>query len=58
MIRQASISEIKDSIIAPIKAARLTSRGNETPGGQFPGVSVERVVKVACEILGRCGMFD
>lgn len=44
--------EIKDSVIAAIKAARLTKpREIETPGGNFPGVSVERVVKVACEIL-------
>ncbi|HXM48131.1 MAG TPA: RelA/SpoT domain-containing protein [Pyrinomonadaceae bacterium] len=46
--------EIKDSIIAAIKAARLTKpREIETPGGNFPGVSVERVVKVASEILGQ-----
>jgi ppGpp synthetase/RelA/SpoT-type nucleotidyltranferase len=46
--------EIKDSVIAAIKQARLTKpREIETPGGNFPGVSVERVVKVACEILGQ-----
>lgn len=45
--------EIKDSIIAAIKAARETKALDiETPAGSFPGVSVERVVKVACEILG------
>ncbi|MEO6945844.1 MAG: RelA/SpoT domain-containing protein [Nitrobacter sp.] len=44
--------EIKDSIIAAINAARLTKpRDIETPGGTFPGVSVESIVKVACEIL-------
>lgn len=44
--------EIKDSIIAAINAARLTKpRDIQTPGGTFPGVSVESIVKVACEIL-------
>jgi hypothetical protein len=44
--------EIKDGIVAAIKAARVTKqREIETPGGNFPGASVERVVKVACEIL-------
>ena len=45
--------EIKDSIIAAIKEARLTKpREIETPGGKFPGASIERVVKVACENSG------
>jgi hypothetical protein len=44
--------EIKDSIIAAINAARLTKpRDIETPGGTFPGVGVESIVRVACEIL-------
>ncbi|MCX7309510.1 MAG: RelA/SpoT domain-containing protein [Afipia sp.] len=57
--------EIKNSIIAAVKAARLTKpREIKTPGGNFPGVSLERVVKVACEILGQVryvsteGTFD
>lgn len=46
--------EIKDGMVAAIKAARVTKpREIETPGGNFPGASVERVVKVACEILGQ-----
>jgi ppGpp synthetase/RelA/SpoT-type nucleotidyltranferase len=46
--------EIKDGIVAAIKAARVTKpREIETPGGNFTGASVERVVKVACEILGQ-----
>ncbi|GGI29846.1 RelA/SpoT domain-containing protein [Bradyrhizobium guangdongense] len=57
--------EIKDGIIAAIKAARLTKpREIETPGGRFAGANAARVVNAACDILGQIryvsveGTFD
>jgi hypothetical protein len=44
--------EIKDRIVAAIKEARLAKpRMVETPFGNYPGATAERVVEVAAEIL-------
>jgi ppGpp synthetase/RelA/SpoT-type nucleotidyltranferase len=44
--------EIKDHIVAAIKEARLAKpRMVETPFGNYPGATAERVVEVAAEIL-------
>jgi ppGpp synthetase/RelA/SpoT-type nucleotidyltranferase len=44
--------EIKENIVAAIKEARLAKpRMIETPFGNYPGATAERVVEVAAEIL-------
>ena len=44
--------EIKDQLVAAIKAARVTKvRALETPFGNLPGATPDRVVEIATEIL-------
>jgi ppGpp synthetase/RelA/SpoT-type nucleotidyltranferase len=44
--------EIKDQLVAAIKAARVTKvRALETPFGNLPGATADRVVEIATEIL-------
>jgi hypothetical protein len=43
---------IKDQLVAAVKAARLTQpRPFETPFGNYPGITVERIVDVVGDIL-------
>jgi ppGpp synthetase/RelA/SpoT-type nucleotidyltranferase len=44
--------EIKDELVAAVAAARLTkTRPRETPFGNFPGVTVDRIVEIVADIL-------
>ncbi len=49
---QSVYPEIKEQLVAGVKAARLTTpRPIETSVGSFPGVTVDRVVEVVSDIL-------
>jgi ppGpp synthetase/RelA/SpoT-type nucleotidyltranferase len=49
---QSVYPEIKVQLVAAVKVARLTKpRPFETPFGSYPGITVERIVDVAADIL-------
>jgi ppGpp synthetase/RelA/SpoT-type nucleotidyltranferase len=49
---QSVYPEIKEQIVAAVKAARLTKpRPFETPFGSYPGITVDRIVDVVGDIL-------
>ena len=49
---QSVYPEIKEQLVAAVKAARLTKpRPFETPFGSYPGITVDRIVDVAADIL-------
>ena len=49
---QSVYPEIKEQLVAAVKAARLTRpRPIETPFGNLPGITVERIVDVVADIL-------
>ena len=49
---QSVYPEIKEQLVAAVKAARLTKpRPIETPFGSYPGITVERIVDVVADIL-------
>ena len=49
---QSVYPEIKDQLVAAVAAARLTKpRPTETPFGNYPGITVDRVVDVVADIL-------
>ncbi len=51
--------EIKEQLVAAVAAARLTKpRPRETPFGNFPGVTVDRIVEIVCDILKRYRYVD
>lgn len=51
--------EIKEQLVAAVAAARLTkTRPRETPFGNFPGVTVDRIVEIVCDILTRYRYVD
>jgi ppGpp synthetase/RelA/SpoT-type nucleotidyltranferase len=51
--------EIKEQLVAAVKAARLTKpRPFETPFGSYPGITVDRIVDVAGDILTHLRYVD
>jgi ppGpp synthetase/RelA/SpoT-type nucleotidyltranferase len=56
---QSVYPEIKEQLVAAIKAARLTKpRPFETPFGSYPGIAVDRIVDVAGDILTHLRYVD
>ena len=52
-------TEIKEQLVAAVKAARLTKlRPIETPFGNLPGITVERIVDVVADILTHLRYVD
>ena len=49
---EAAYPEIREQLVAAVMAARLTKpRPRETPFGNFPGVTVDRIVDIVADIL-------
>ena len=56
---QSVYPEIKEQLVAAVKAARLTRlRPIETPFGDLPGITVERIVEVVADILTHLRYVD
>ena len=56
---QSVYPEIKEQLVAAVKAARLTRpRPIETPFGNLPGITVERIVDVVADILTHLRYVD
>jgi ppGpp synthetase/RelA/SpoT-type nucleotidyltranferase len=56
---QSVYPEIEEQLVAAIKAARLTRlRPIETPFGDLPGITVERIVEVVADILTHLRYVD
>ena len=56
---QSVYPEIKEQLVAAVKAARLTRlRPIETPFGNLPGITVERIVDAIADILSHLRYVD
>jgi len=56
---KAVYPEISEQLVATVAAARLTKpRPRETPFGNFPGITVDRIVEIVANILTRYRYVD